>query len=84
MTIYSIQPSSHLVLVGGTPPHNVGSLKRISFGLCRACPGAHLAKSMLQIAAASILCLFDIVPALDAEGNDIEVIPEFTPASLTS
>jgi hypothetical protein len=39
---------------------------------------------MLQITAASILYLFDIVPALDAEGKAIEVTPQFSPASLTS
>jgi cytochrome P450 len=60
------------------------SLKIFSLGTFRICPGAHIAKSMLQIAAASILCLFDIMPALDSEGKAIEVTPEFTAASLTS
>nr|CAC85300.1 cytochrome P450 [Agaricus bisporus] len=50
----------------------------------RVCPGSHLAMSMLEITAASILCLFDILPALDAQGKPIDVVPEFTPASITS
>jgi cytochrome P450 len=55
-----------------------------SSGKCRVCPGAHIAKSMLRIVAASILCVFDIVPAPDSAGQPIDVTPEFTPASLTS
>ncbi|EKM78860.1 hypothetical protein AGABI1DRAFT_129140 [Agaricus bisporus var. burnettii JB137-S8] len=50
----------------------------------RVCPGSHLAISMLEITAASILCLFDILPALDTQGKPIDVVPEFTPASITS
>ncbi|EKM78869.1 hypothetical protein AGABI1DRAFT_40804, partial [Agaricus bisporus var. burnettii JB137-S8] len=50
----------------------------------RACPGSHIGKSMLQITAASILCLFDILPALDAQGNPIDIVPEFAPESITS
>ncbi|XP_006459503.1 hypothetical protein AGABI2DRAFT_116470 [Agaricus bisporus var. bisporus H97] len=50
----------------------------------RVCPGSHLAMSILEITAASILCLFDILPALDTQGKPIDVVPEFTPASITS
>ncbi|KAF7771771.1 hypothetical protein Agabi119p4_6082 [Agaricus bisporus var. burnettii] len=50
----------------------------------RVCPGSHLAMSMLEITAASILCLFDILPALDTQSKAIDVVPEFTPASITS
>ncbi|XP_006459505.1 hypothetical protein AGABI2DRAFT_116472 [Agaricus bisporus var. bisporus H97] len=50
----------------------------------RVCPGSLQAMSMLEITAASILCLFDILPTLDAQGKPINVVPEFTPASITS
>ncbi|KAF5348527.1 hypothetical protein D9756_009683 [Leucocoprinus leucothites] len=50
----------------------------------RICPGSHIAKSTLTIAVASVLCLFDISPALDPEGKPINVKPEFAPASITS
>ncbi|XP_006459501.1 cytochrome P450 [Agaricus bisporus var. bisporus H97] len=50
----------------------------------RVCPGSLQAMSMLEITAVSILCIFDIVPALDAQGKPIDVVPEFTPASITS
>lgn len=50
----------------------------------RGCPGSHIAISVLQIIAVSILCLFDISPALNSEGNPIDVIPTFTAASITS
>ncbi|KXN82009.1 O-methylsterigmatocystin oxidoreductase [Leucoagaricus sp. SymC.cos] len=50
----------------------------------RMCPGSHIALSALYIAAASILSLFDISPALDANNNPIEVKPEFCVASLVS
>jgi hypothetical protein len=39
--------------------------------------------SMLQFAAAPILSVFDTVLALDAEGRTIEVVEEFSPASIT-
>lgn len=47
-------------------------------------PGSHIAKSMLYIMAVSILSLFDIVPALDADGKPIYVEPKFTTDSLSS
>ncbi|KAF5348522.1 hypothetical protein D9756_009684 [Leucocoprinus leucothites] len=50
----------------------------------RICPGAHIARSTLTIAAASFLYLFDISPALDVDGKPINVKPEFAPASITS
>ncbi|KAF5348525.1 hypothetical protein D9756_009681 [Leucocoprinus leucothites] len=50
----------------------------------RICPGAHIARSTLTIAVASVIYLFDISPALDAEGKPINVKPEFSPASITS
>ncbi|KAF9443424.1 cytochrome P450 [Macrolepiota fuliginosa MF-IS2] len=61
-------------------PENVATF---GFGR-RICPGSHVALAMLYIAAASILTIFDISPALDEEGNPIEVVPEFLPASLVS
>ncbi|KAF9451141.1 cytochrome P450 [Macrolepiota fuliginosa MF-IS2] len=50
----------------------------------RICPGAHIALSTLYLTCASILSLFDISPALDADGKSIEVVPEFAAASLVS
>ncbi|KAF5360606.1 hypothetical protein D9756_005151 [Leucocoprinus leucothites] len=48
----------------------------------RVCPGAHIARSTLYLAAASLLHLFDIAPALDDDGKPVEVIPQFKQASL--
>lgn len=50
----------------------------------RICPGAHIALSTLYIMAASIIALFDISPDVDAGGNPIDVVPEFTAAALVS
>ncbi|KXN85007.1 O-methylsterigmatocystin oxidoreductase [Leucoagaricus sp. SymC.cos] len=50
----------------------------------RICPGAHIARSVIYIAVASMLHLFDISPSCDEEGNPISVIPRFTGASLSS
>lgn len=50
----------------------------------RVCPGSHIAKSILYIMAASMLSLFDIVPALDEEGRPIDVEAKFTTDSLAS
>ncbi|KAF9451158.1 cytochrome P450 [Macrolepiota fuliginosa MF-IS2] len=50
----------------------------------RICPGAHIALSTLYLISASILSLFDISPALDAEGKTIDVIPEFVSTSVVS
>ncbi|KAJ3560779.1 hypothetical protein NP233_g10612 [Leucocoprinus birnbaumii] len=50
----------------------------------RACPGAHIALATLNIASASILSIFNILPALDDDGRKIEVNPEFVAASLVS
>ncbi|XP_006459514.1 hypothetical protein AGABI2DRAFT_201852 [Agaricus bisporus var. bisporus H97] len=54
------------------------------FGRRHATVCSHIAKSMLEITAASILCLFDILPTLDTQGKPIDVVPEFSPASITS
>lgn len=50
----------------------------------RICPGSHIALSTLYIATASILSLFDILPAHDANNNSIEVKPEFIDALVVS
>ncbi|KAF9451159.1 cytochrome P450 [Macrolepiota fuliginosa MF-IS2] len=50
----------------------------------RICPEAHIALSTLYLISASILSLFDISPALDAEGKTIDVIPEFVSTSAVS
>ncbi|KAF5360986.1 hypothetical protein D9756_005147 [Leucocoprinus leucothites] len=50
----------------------------------RVCPGAHIARSTIHLAAASLLHLFDIAPALDNDGNPIEVIPQFKQDSIVA
>ncbi|KAF9451148.1 cytochrome P450 [Macrolepiota fuliginosa MF-IS2] len=50
----------------------------------RICPGAHIGLSTLYLICASILSLFDISQALDADGKPIEAVPEFVAASLVS
>lgn len=52
--------------------------------LFRICPGSHVARSALYISAASILSLFDILPAVGADGRPIHVEPEFGAASIVS
>ncbi|KAF9449667.1 cytochrome P450 [Macrolepiota fuliginosa MF-IS2] len=61
-------------------PENV-----VTFGFGRrVCPGSRVALSVLYIAAASILTVFDISPALDEKGDPIKVEPEFIAASVVS
>ncbi|KAJ3567141.1 hypothetical protein NP233_g6559 [Leucocoprinus birnbaumii] len=56
-----------------------------SFGFGRRiCPGARVARPLLYIAAASLVHLFDIAPAVDHDGNPIKVIPQFKQAALIS
>ncbi|KIJ54068.1 hypothetical protein M422DRAFT_241327 [Sphaerobolus stellatus SS14] len=43
----------------------------------RMCPGRHLASNTLFLAAATILKLFDVVPAKDEQGNDIPISGEY-------
>ncbi|KAF9449659.1 cytochrome P450 [Macrolepiota fuliginosa MF-IS2] len=50
----------------------------------RICPGAHIGLSTLYIVSVSMLSLFDISPEIDPNGNPIQVVPEFKPASITS
>ncbi|KAF5360644.1 hypothetical protein D9756_005134 [Leucocoprinus leucothites] len=50
----------------------------------RVCPGAHIARSTLHIAAASLLHLFDIAPELDGDGKPIKVVPQFNQTSTVS
>ncbi|XP_006455053.1 hypothetical protein AGABI2DRAFT_187530 [Agaricus bisporus var. bisporus H97] len=50
----------------------------------RICPGSHIALPFIHLIAASILCLFDILPEVDADGNPINVVPKFAPSSVTS
>ncbi|KAJ3567140.1 hypothetical protein NP233_g6558 [Leucocoprinus birnbaumii] len=50
----------------------------------RICPGARIARPLLYLVAASLLHLFDIVPALDRDGNPIKVIPQFKQAAIIS
>ncbi|KAJ3573940.1 hypothetical protein NP233_g2114 [Leucocoprinus birnbaumii] len=48
----------------------------------RICPGAHIARSTIHLAAASLLHLFDIAPPVGEDGRPIEVIPRFKQASI--
>ncbi|KAF7782114.1 hypothetical protein Agabi119p4_1490 [Agaricus bisporus var. burnettii] len=50
----------------------------------RKCPGSHIAIPFVYLIAASILHLFYILPEEDADGNPINVVPKFTPSSVTS
>ncbi|KXN81510.1 O-methylsterigmatocystin oxidoreductase [Leucoagaricus sp. SymC.cos] len=50
----------------------------------RICPGSHIGLSALYIAAASIISIFDISPALDENGKPMEFTPEFLGTSLVS
>ncbi|KAF9443824.1 cytochrome P450 [Macrolepiota fuliginosa MF-IS2] len=59
------------------------SVATFGFGR-RICPGSQVALSMIYITAASILTTFDISPVLDKKGNPVEVMPEFSPASISS
>ncbi|KAJ3552424.1 hypothetical protein NP233_g12886 [Leucocoprinus birnbaumii] len=56
-----------------------------SFGFGRRiCPGSHIGLSVFYLAAASLLSIFDISPALDQDGKPINVEPQFIGASLVS
>ncbi|KAJ3554403.1 hypothetical protein NP233_g12428 [Leucocoprinus birnbaumii] len=50
----------------------------------RICPGSHIALSILYLAAASILSLFDISPEVDENGKPVDFEPEFTSDSIVS
>ncbi|KAF8983950.1 cytochrome P450 [Cyathus striatus] len=52
------------------------------FGFGRSVPGAHIAWSSLWLSAASILVLFNIVPAVDAKGNIIAPNTEYHTAFI--
>ncbi|KAF9447950.1 cytochrome P450, partial [Macrolepiota fuliginosa MF-IS2] len=59
------------------------SVATFGFGR-RICPGSQVALSMIYIAAASILSIFDISPMLDEKGNPVKVVPEFIAVSIVS
>ncbi|KAF9473301.1 cytochrome P450 [Pholiota conissans] len=50
----------------------------------RFCPGRHMAEAHIWISIASILSVFDIRPALDADGQPIKVEPAFSSKGLIS
>ncbi|KAF9447962.1 cytochrome P450 [Macrolepiota fuliginosa MF-IS2] len=71
---------------GGATSHDIldpENMATFGFGR-RICPGSHVALSMIYIAAASILTIFDISPMLDEKGNPAKVVPEFMAASIVS
>ncbi|KAF9445055.1 cytochrome P450, partial [Macrolepiota fuliginosa MF-IS2] len=59
------------------------SVATFGFGR-RICPGSAVALSMIYVAAASILTIFDISPALDEKGDPVKVVPEFIATSVVS
>ena len=54
----------------------VDSLNMLRY--CSICPGRHLAEDSIFIVVASILKMYTISLAKDAEGNEIPVVPRFT------
>ncbi|KIJ54070.1 hypothetical protein M422DRAFT_241328 [Sphaerobolus stellatus SS14] len=48
----------------------------------RVCPGRHLAGNTLFLAAATILKLFDVLPAKDEHGNNIPISEEYTTGGI--
>ncbi|KAJ3562503.1 hypothetical protein NP233_g9530 [Leucocoprinus birnbaumii] len=57
----------------------------VTFGFGRRiCPGASIARSTIYITIASLLHLFNVSPALDAEGKPVDFQPKFRPSSVTS
>ncbi|KAF8524884.1 cytochrome P450 [Hysterangium stoloniferum] len=48
----------------------------------RMCVGRHLSTNTLFLVVACILKVFDIVPAKDAQGNDIPITGEYTSGSI--
>jgi len=56
----------------------------VSFGYGRrACPGRFMADAQVWITIACILSVFDISPALDANGRPIKVTPEFSSGMIS-
>ncbi|KAI0331711.1 CyP450 monooxygenase [Cubamyces sp. BRFM 1775] len=49
----------------------------------RFCPGKHFADDTLFINIASVLHVFDIMPALDGQGKPIPVIPKIAPGFIS-
>ncbi|KAJ3568619.1 hypothetical protein NP233_g5596 [Leucocoprinus birnbaumii] len=57
----------------------------VTFGFGRRiCPGAHIARSTLFMAAASLLHLFNITHAVNEHGKEIKVEPQFKQASIVA
>ncbi|TFK18376.1 O-methylsterigmatocystin oxidoreductase [Coprinopsis marcescibilis] len=50
----------------------------------RICPGRYIGKVILKFTVASVLSVFDIVPAKDANGNDIAPVLEQSTEVITS
>ncbi|GJE86824.1 cytochrome P450 [Phanerochaete sordida] len=62
-------------------PHSEPPPTGLGFGFGRrVCPGRHLAEASLCIVVASVLAVFDIAPAKDAQGRDVLPEVRFTEA----
>jgi cytochrome P450 len=61
-------------------PVTPAPLPDAAFGFGRPiCPGRAFARDMLWVAIASMLAVFDFLPATDAEGRPVLPAQEFTP-----
>ena len=68
-------PERYLAPRAEPPPTHMG----FGFGR-RICPGRHLAEASLWIVVASVLAVFDVAPAKDAQGRDVLPEARFTEA----
>jgi len=56
----------------------------VAFGYGRrVCPGRFMAEAQVWISIACILSVFDISPAMDGNGQPIEVVPSFTSGMIS-
>jgi len=49
----------------------------------RVCPGQRLGENSVFITIASLVACFDFLPALDADGNEVPLKPEFEGALVS-
>ncbi|KAH7870900.1 cytochrome P450 [Lentinula edodes] len=79
---YIFNPDRYIRLADGQLDHDViKPLAGFGFGR-RVCPGKHMAFSATWIAVASILSVFNISKALDADGDIIEPSMEYDTSTL--
>ncbi|KAJ3808457.1 cytochrome P450 [Lentinula aff. lateritia] len=79
---YIFNPDRYIRIADGQLDHDVVKpLAGFGFGR-RVCPGKHMAFSAIWIAVASILSVFNISKALDADGDIIEPSMEYDTSTL--